>query len=213
MLLRIQKYDVNIKYVPGSDVKLADALSRVNPCNTGPIRGLDLSVHEVYMHLNASPTRIVEIRMEISKGSTLHALCEIISLGWPENRVHCPAHLMPFWNFRYWKVNALSCQRTRRSTRTIIMHTKVQKMQASCKDSCLLVWYQPWHRLNGQIACAMPGTPIRQHERNTDSIRRAKTCLAHSSYRSIPLEWHGISANCRLLQQVSDHTNTDKHQL
>ena len=95
MLLRIQKYDVNIKYVPGSDVKLTDALSRVKPCNTGRIRGLDLSVHEVYMHLNASPTRIVEIRMEISKDSTLHALCEIISLGWPENRVNCPAHLMP----------------------------------------------------------------------------------------------------------------------
>ena len=69
---------MSIKYVPGSDVKLADALSRVNPCNTGPIRGLDLSVHELHMHLNASPTRIVEIRMETSKYSTLHALCEII---------------------------------------------------------------------------------------------------------------------------------------
>ena len=100
MLLRIQQYDVSTKYVPGSDVKLADALSRVNPCNTGHIRGLDLSVREVHMHLNASPTRIVEIRLETSKYSTLHALCEIISLGWPENTSHSPTHLMPFWNFR-----------------------------------------------------------------------------------------------------------------
>ena len=38
--------------------------------------------------------------METSKDSTLHALRHIISLGWPENRAHCPAHLMPFWNFR-----------------------------------------------------------------------------------------------------------------
>ena len=89
-----------MKYVPGSDVKLADALSRVNPCNTGPIRGHGLSVREVHMHLNANPTRIVEIRKETSKDSTMHALCEIISLGWPENRAHCPAQLMPFWNFR-----------------------------------------------------------------------------------------------------------------
>ena len=100
MLLRMQQYDVSIKYVPRSVIKLADALSRVNPCNTGHNRGLDLSVHEVHMHLNASPTSIVEIRMETSKDSTLHALCEIISLGWPENRAHCLAHLMPFWNFR-----------------------------------------------------------------------------------------------------------------
>ena len=46
---RIQQYDVSIKYMPGSDVKLADALSRVNPCNTGHIRGFNLSVHEVHM--------------------------------------------------------------------------------------------------------------------------------------------------------------------
>ena len=101
MLLRIQQYDVSIKYVTGSDVKLADALSRVNQCNTGPIRCLDLSVDEVHMHLNASPTRIVEIRMETSKDSILHALSEIISLDLPENRAHCPAQLVPFWNFRY----------------------------------------------------------------------------------------------------------------
>ena len=100
MILRIQQYDVSIKYVPGSDVKLADALSRLNPCNTVPIRCLYMSVHEVIMHLNASPTHIMKIRMETSKDSTLHALSEIISLGWQENRAHCPAHLMPFWNFR-----------------------------------------------------------------------------------------------------------------
>ena len=100
MLHRIQQYDVSIKYVPGSDVKRADTLSMVNPCNTGPIPVLDLPVHEVHMHLNASPTRILEIRMKTSKYSTLRALCEIISLGWPENRAHCPVHLMPFWNFR-----------------------------------------------------------------------------------------------------------------
>ena len=44
----------------------------------------------------------------------------------------------------------------------------------------------------------MPGTSSRYHQRDTDSTRRAKTCLAHSSYRPIPLEWYGISANCRL---------------
>ena len=100
MLLRIQQYDVSIKYVAGSDVKLADALSRVNPCNTGPSRGLALSVHEVHMLLNASPTRMVDIRMETSKDSTLHALCEIISPGWPENRAHCRRTLCPSGIFR-----------------------------------------------------------------------------------------------------------------
>ena len=125
ILIRIQQYDVSIKYVPGSDVKLADALSRVNPSNTGPILGIDMYVHEVHMHLNASPIRIVEIRMETSNYSTLHAQCEIISLGWPENIAHCPALSMPFCNFRdelgvedERSTHNLAKVPTRRSTRT-----------------------------------------------------------------------------------------------
>ena len=57
-------------------------------------------LNSIQCPFNASPTRFVEIRMETSEDSTVHALCEIISLGWPENRAHCPTHLMPFWNFR-----------------------------------------------------------------------------------------------------------------
>ena len=150
MLLRIKQFDVSIKYVPGSDVKLADTLSRANPCNTGGIRGLDLSVHELHVHLNASPTRIVEIRMETSKDITLHALCETISIGWPENRAHYPARLMPFWNFR----DELSVEHglIPKGQRIILpksLHAagplctpRSRKMQASCKGRCLLVWYQ-----------------------------------------------------------------------
>ena len=46
MMLRIQKYDVDIKYVPGKDIPLADALSRLNPCPADTIQGLDVSVHD-----------------------------------------------------------------------------------------------------------------------------------------------------------------------
>ncbi|XP_014672357.1 PREDICTED: uncharacterized protein K02A2.6-like, partial [Priapulus caudatus] len=35
MMLRVQKYDVEIKYVPGKDIPLADALSRISPCPDG----------------------------------------------------------------------------------------------------------------------------------------------------------------------------------
>ena len=38
----------------------------------------------------------------------------------------------------------------------------------------------------------MPGTSSRQQERYNDSTQRVKTSLTHSSYRSIPLERHGI---------------------
>jgi len=62
MMLRIQKYDVEIKYVPGKDIPVADALSRVSPCPGDTIDGLDVSVHGLHLHLNATPTRINQIR-------------------------------------------------------------------------------------------------------------------------------------------------------
>ncbi|CAB3990866.1 Hypothetical predicted protein [Paramuricea clavata] len=56
MLLRIQKYDVQIKYVPGKDVPVADALSRISSCRGDTLPGLDVTVHEVLLSLDVSPT-------------------------------------------------------------------------------------------------------------------------------------------------------------
>jgi hypothetical protein len=64
MMLRIQKYDIEIKYVPGKDILLADALSRLSPCEADEIAGLDISVHELHQHLNASSTRIEQIQVQ-----------------------------------------------------------------------------------------------------------------------------------------------------
>ena len=57
MLLRIQKYDVQIKYLSGKDIPVADALSRISSCPGEDVQGLDISVHEVHLHLNASPNK------------------------------------------------------------------------------------------------------------------------------------------------------------
>ena len=46
MMLRIQKYDAEIKYVPGKNVPLADALSRISPLPGDTIEGLDVSVSD-----------------------------------------------------------------------------------------------------------------------------------------------------------------------
>ena len=90
------------KYVQGKNVRLADALSRISPCpgDTCTIEGLDVSVHELQPHLNASPTRIVQIKEETTKDEVLLSLRSIITQGWPDTRSNCPAHLHAFWNYR-----------------------------------------------------------------------------------------------------------------
>ena len=93
MMLHIEKYDVDIKYVPGKKIPLADVLSRLNPCNADTIKGLAVSINELHMHLNASPTRVKQIQI-------LSSLKSFISHGWPDKRADCPSHLHGYWNYR-----------------------------------------------------------------------------------------------------------------
>ena len=100
MLLRIQKYNVTIKYIPGKEITLADALSRVNPCAGDEIKGLQITVHEIHAALNTSPMRIKAIKEATAEDSPLQQMAGIITKGWPEHRTLCPKELLPFWNYR-----------------------------------------------------------------------------------------------------------------
>ena len=100
MMLRIQKCDAEIKYVPGKDIPVTGAISRISLCYGEAVQGLYVSVHEVHLHLNASPMRVSQIREETGKDTTLSALCEIIMQGWPEKRSDCPAYFHAYWNYR-----------------------------------------------------------------------------------------------------------------
>ena len=43
VLLTIQPYDFEIKYIPGKEVALTDAVSRVNPQEEMELKGLDFT--------------------------------------------------------------------------------------------------------------------------------------------------------------------------
>ena len=47
LLLKIQTYNFVIKYVPGKDIPMADALSRVSPNGKTEIKGLDVTINEL----------------------------------------------------------------------------------------------------------------------------------------------------------------------
>jgi len=100
MLLRIHKYDIKLQYEPGKSIQLADALSRINPCEGEEIKGLNITVHEININVNASPTRIDDIQRETAKDPILQVLAETINKGWPETRSSCPTVIADFWNYR-----------------------------------------------------------------------------------------------------------------
>ena len=51
MMLRIKKYDAQIKYVPGMDIPIADTLSRISSCHNEAVQGVDVSVHKICQNL------------------------------------------------------------------------------------------------------------------------------------------------------------------
>ena len=66
VVLRIQKYDAQIKYVPGKDIP-------VSSYHSGVVQELYVSVHKVFLHLNASPARLGHIQEKTAKDLTLSA--------------------------------------------------------------------------------------------------------------------------------------------
>ena len=47
LLLKLLPYDITIKYVPGSQVPVVDALRRVSPSGRTEVKGLDVTVYEI----------------------------------------------------------------------------------------------------------------------------------------------------------------------
>ena len=60
MLLRIQKYDFTVKYVPGKDIPIADGLSRL-PIHGDEIPDIDMTIHDI---IGVSELRLQKIKDE-----------------------------------------------------------------------------------------------------------------------------------------------------
>ena len=96
MLLRLQPYDLAIKYRPGKGVLLADALSRLSPRVRGPVKDMDVQVNLVQF----STDKMKEQRDITNKDCELIALRETIISGWPDTIKEVPSALKPYWPYQ-----------------------------------------------------------------------------------------------------------------
>ena len=98
MLLCLQPYDVTIKYRPGKQMQVADALSRLSPEESAPIPDLNVQIHEVCPQF--STECLQKIQAETANDPELVALKEVVCSGWPSTIRELPSLVRPSWTFR-----------------------------------------------------------------------------------------------------------------
>ena len=99
MLLKVQKYDVEIVYKPGPEMHLADTLSRAFLDTTENEQGEFERVNAV-KHLPMTEERLEELRTSTSSDEVLQQLKQVIQTGWPNEKNQLPAVLAPYFTYR-----------------------------------------------------------------------------------------------------------------
>ena len=100
MMLKVQKYDLHVKYKKGTELHIADTLSRA--CisrNDDYVCDSDYSVFSIEA-LPVSQAKLSELREETRKDMELTILKDTILNGWPENKKQLNPRITHFWNFR-----------------------------------------------------------------------------------------------------------------
>jgi hypothetical protein len=96
MLLRLQGYDVTIRYKPGKEMLLSDGLSRLNPLKEQSFEKENVQINFVQF----SDNKIETLKEATSSDPELAALRDIVVDGWPEKRHMVPKPIQPYWAFR-----------------------------------------------------------------------------------------------------------------
>ncbi|CAB3989622.1 Hypothetical predicted protein [Paramuricea clavata] len=82
MLLRLQHYDIDLRYKPGKELYSADTLSRAHlPTSDDDDEDLVLCVHTAIANLPVSDKKLVELRQETANDSIMVKLTRIIQEG------------------------------------------------------------------------------------------------------------------------------------
>ena len=95
MLLELQRYNVTIKYRPGKEMQLADALSRC-PVRASQEIKLDMQVD----YIAFTKPWIEKLKDSTQRDPILAMVYQLTQQGWPHQRRHIPHLVRRYWDFR-----------------------------------------------------------------------------------------------------------------
>ena len=102
MLLRLQRYNLAVSYKPGSQMVLADHLSRAAQYETTVPKGsfqvfsVELEKTNPMQALKVSPERLEKLQRCTGQDESLQTLKTTILSGWPAQRDHAPVNIRQY---------------------------------------------------------------------------------------------------------------------
>ena len=96
LLLRLQHYYLNVKYVPGKQMFIADALSRahletIHINQWIPDAEIEIQVHLLVANLPISEKKMKEFQEATTADPVLQTVALLTKHGWPDHKTKVPA--------------------------------------------------------------------------------------------------------------------------
>ena len=99
MIIRIKPYAVKVKYLPGSHLVLADALSRAFLPSTAVDQPDEFEI-DVLDSEKLSESMFDKLKDETKNDPELQQLQKVVMSGWPQTKAETPVETRPYWNYR-----------------------------------------------------------------------------------------------------------------
>ena len=135
--IRLQEFDLSVKYKPGKLMYLADTLLRSPIDSDDVIEDGDMKAHVNLINymINVSPEKQNVIRDEIYKDFRLIQLRNCITNGWPEYK-HLPEEIKAFWSYRdeFSIINEIIYK-----DKQVVIPLSLQKKKC-LKDCIIITW-------------------------------------------------------------------------
>ncbi|XP_055590384.1 uncharacterized protein K02A2.6-like [Uranotaenia lowii] len=108
MRMTLQRYDISVRYRKGSEMHIADLLSRTaipseRTQQSDKVEAAFQEIAEVNVveFISVSDERFGEIATETRKDRTLYTLLQLLIDGWPENKADLEDEMYVYWAIRY----------------------------------------------------------------------------------------------------------------
>ena len=200
MMMRLQKYDINLIYVPGTNLLLADTLSRAyRPTTDG--RHDDFEPVHALQYMAMTYSRLEAIRVATEADQVMTALKQIILKGWPDERIHAPPLVQIYFAFRdelaihdgiVFRGERVVVPASQRSVLKEKIHINSSHLGI---DGCLRRAKEClfWPKIRDQRVYLdmqhLQNLRISQSERNTDEPRHPRPTLGQGRHRSVRKGW------------------------